>query len=84
MNGKVSKGNLEVMVQGDPKLRRPYLVAVAPPDRHPAAEHTAARDLVTFLRSEPAQAFIAAYGRGLFDDEPLFFRVQIAPGSNTR
>jgi tungstate transport system substrate-binding protein len=84
VNGKVPKGNLEVMVQGDPRLRRPYLVAIAPPEKHRAAEHAAARDLVTFLRSEPAQEFLAEYGRGVFDTEPLFFRIHGARAESRR
>jgi tungstate transport system substrate-binding protein len=75
INGKVPKGNLEVMVQGDPRMRRPYLVAIAPPTWHTPAEHDAARQLAQFLRSEATQSFIANYGRGTFDNEPLFFPV---------
>jgi tungstate transport system substrate-binding protein len=75
INGKVPKGNLAVMVQGDPQLRRPYLVAIAPPARMSAAENAAARRLAAFLREASTQAFIAKYGRGTFDSEPLFFPV---------
>jgi tungstate transport system substrate-binding protein len=77
INGKVPKGNLAVMVQGDPRLRRPYLVAVAAPGRHSAAEHDAARQLARFLRTPATQRFIADYGRGTFDSEPLFFPVTV-------
>jgi tungstate transport system substrate-binding protein len=55
-NGKIPKQDLEVMVQGDPKLRRPYVVAVAAPGAFPAEELAAARELVAFLRSEETQA----------------------------
>src|SRR5262249_8676861 len=36
VNGKLKRGGLELMVRGDPRLRRPYLVAVAPHARAPA------------------------------------------------
>ncbi len=80
LNGKVPKRDLAIMVQGDAALRRPYLVAHTAPGRHPAAETAAAKQLVAFLRSEATQAWIAEYGRGMFDDEPLFFRVAAVTG----
>ena len=79
INGKIPKGDLAVMVQGDPLLRRPYLVAVAAPGVMSAAEHAAARRLASFLREPATQAFIADYGRGTFDADPLFFPVTPAP-----
>ncbi|MDX1946238.1 MAG: substrate-binding domain-containing protein [Pirellulaceae bacterium] len=79
LNGKVPAGDLQIMVQGDPRLRRPYLVVVAtgPADdtRLPAA-----RELAAFLRNSATQRFIASYGRGKYDDQPLFFPV-VVPGA---
>jgi tungstate transport system substrate-binding protein len=78
LNGRIPKRDLVVMVQGDPKLRRPYLVAVAPPGRFPNAEVAAARQLADYLRAPATQDWIADYGRGRFDDAPLFFPVHVA------
>jgi ABC-type tungstate transport system permease subunit len=50
-------------------------VAVADPARFPQARFEAARQLAEFLRREETQQWIAGYGRGLLDDQPLFFRV---------
>ena len=75
LDGKLKKDGIELMVRGDPRLRRPYLVAVAPhaPD--------AARDLATFMRDPSTQDFIATFGKGKYDDDPLFFPVTVAPAS---
>jgi tungstate transport system substrate-binding protein len=78
INGKIPKRDMDVMVQGDRRLRRPYLVAVAARGRFPDAEITAARQLAEFLRTSDTQAWIADYGRGVFDDSPLFFPVNVS------
>jgi tungstate transport system substrate-binding protein len=69
VDGKLHKDGIELMVKGDPRLRRPYLVAIAP------TAGPAARDLVAFLRSPETQAWIATFGKGRYDDDPLFFPV---------
>jgi tungstate transport system substrate-binding protein len=70
---------LVIMVQGDPRLRRPYVVAVANPARFPQANVAAAQQLADFLRDEKTQQWIAGYGRGQFDNQPLFFPVVVPP-----
>jgi tungstate transport system substrate-binding protein len=75
LDGKLKRDGIELMVRGDPRLQRPYLVAVAP--HAPAA----ARDLATFLRDPSTQEFIAGFGKGKYDDAPLFFPVAVAPAS---
>jgi tungstate transport system substrate-binding protein len=77
VNGKIPKKDLEVMVQGDPRLRRPYVVAIAPRNSANEPASAAARQFVAFLRSEETQAWIAEYGRGRYDNQPLFFRVAL-------
>lgn len=79
VNGRIPKRDLAVMVQGDPRLRRPYLVAVAPLGRFPDVEVAAARQLADYLRRPSTQNWISEYGRGVFDDSPLFFSVTV-PG----
>lgn len=75
LNGKIPKRDLQIMVRGDTRLRRPYVVAAAASPSHSDAEIAAARRFVAFLRSDETQDWIASYGRGTFDGEPLFFRV---------
>lgn len=69
--GKLKASGIELMVQGDPRLRRPYLVEVS------AAAPPAASDLAAYLRSPDTQQWIATFGRGKYDDQPLFFPVSL-------
>jgi tungstate transport system substrate-binding protein len=78
-NGKLPNDGLTVMVQGDPRLRRPYLVAVADPARVAGARTVEARQLARFLRDPLTQAWISRYGKGMLDDQPLFYPV-VVPG----
>jgi tungstate transport system substrate-binding protein len=79
LDGKMTQGDLKIMVQGDVRLRRPYVVVVANPRRWPKARYEAARDLAAFLRHPEMQGCLADFGRGQLDDQPLFFPVWIAP-----
>lgn len=80
LNGKIVNEGLEIMVQGDARLRRPYVVVTraAPPEDRRAQ---AARQLARFLRSPDTQKFIAEFGRGVFDKHPLFFPVAVEPAA---
>jgi tungstate transport system substrate-binding protein len=69
ITGKLKAEGVALMVQGDPRLRRPYLVEVAP------SAPAAARELAAFLRAPETQQWIATFGRGRYDDQPLFFPV---------
>jgi tungstate transport system substrate-binding protein len=73
LDHKLGGDAMAPMVRGDPRLRRPYLVAVANPNRFPTAHVDAARKLADFLLAPQTQAWIADYGRGRWDDQPLFF-----------
>jgi tungstate transport system substrate-binding protein len=68
---KGERAALEILVQGDPRLRRPYLVEVSP------AASAAALDLAAYLRSPETQQWLATFGRGKYDDQPLFFPVSV-------
>lgn len=67
--GKLRADGIEIMVRGDPRLRRPYLVEVA------RNAQSGADDLVAFLRSPSTQEFIASFKKGQYDPDPLFFPV---------
>jgi tungstate transport system substrate-binding protein len=77
LNGKVDTGGLVVMVRGDPRLRRAYLVVVAA-GKKDEPRNAAARKLAAFLRQPETQRWIAEFGRGKYDDQPLFFPVVVA------
>ena len=80
-NGKIPNPGLELMVEGDPRLRRPYLVVVAAPGRQADPRRgAAAAQLARYLRLPDTQEWIATYGKGLLDEGPLFFPVTV-PGT---
>jgi tungstate transport system substrate-binding protein len=71
--GKLKAEGIEIMVRGDPRLRRPYLVEVA------RTAQSGADDLVAYLRSPATQDFIASFKKGQYDEDPLFFPVVPEP-----
>jgi tungstate transport system substrate-binding protein len=80
LSGKLDTGGLEVMVQGDEKLRRAFLVVTAVKrgaDANEAARLTAARRFAAFLREADTQAFIAGFGKGRYDERALLFAVKV-------
>jgi tungstate transport system substrate-binding protein len=76
ISGKVDGSGLAIMVAGDPHLRRPYLV-VTTTSATDEPRRQAARQLAAFLRTPATQAWIATYGEGRYDDQPLFFPVEV-------
>lgn len=70
VTGKLKADGIVIMVQGDVRLRRPYLVELAP------NASVAAKDLAQFMRSPETQAWIATFGKGKYDAEPLFYPVR--------
>jgi tungstate transport system substrate-binding protein len=69
-----NKGDLEILVEGDPRLHNPYGVIVVNPERHPHVRAAEARAFVDWLVSEAGQQAIAAYrvdGRQLFFPDAL-------------
>jgi tungstate transport system substrate-binding protein len=77
LNGKIDGGGLEIMVAGDPRMRRPYVVVVGTVNPPGSPRREAAARLAKFLRDPATQKFIADFGRGQLDDRPLFFPVVI-------
>jgi len=66
---------IEIMVQGDPNMRRPYMEMIANPDRFPGVNLEGARKLSDFLLSDKIQKFLAGYDGGLGDGIPIFIPV---------
>jgi len=75
LNGKLPNEGLELMVRGDPRLRRPYVVATANPRHFPQAHVEGAAALAAFLRKPETQDWIDTYGISQLDDQPLFFPI---------
>jgi tungstate transport system substrate-binding protein len=77
--GRLPSAGMELMVQGDPRLRRPYLVAVANPQRMGNVHEGMARRFAEFLRLPDTQQWIGTWGVGQIDSLPVFFPVTL-PG----
>lgn len=76
-NGKMALGKMEVLVQGDPEMRRPFVVIEANPKKFPQANHEGARALADWLTGESGQSFLIEYGKKAPGGIPLFFPVSL-------
>lgn len=74
-SGKLPNAGLVLMVAGDERLRRPYVVAVANPARVRDARVGAAKRFAAYLLEPDTQKWVSEFGRGKLDDQPLFFPV---------
>lgn len=75
--GKMNSTGMEVLVKGDPAMRRPYIVMEANPKKFPKANAAGARALSDFLLSETVQSFLLEFGRGTNGSgRALFFPVE--------
>lgn len=66
---------MELLIQGDPRLRKSYVVALANPKRWPNARYESARALSSYLRAPSTQSWLASFGRKAPEGGPLFFPV---------
>jgi tungstate transport system substrate-binding protein len=72
-NGKMALGKMEVLVQGDPEMRRPYVVIEANPKKFPQANVAGAKALADWLVGDEGQAFILEYGKKGPGGIPLYY-----------
>jgi len=76
--GKMNPDGMEILVQGDPAMRRPFIVMEANPKKFPNVNHAGARALSAFLLSPKVQAFLADFGQKTTGRGPLFHPVLTA------
>jgi tungstate transport system substrate-binding protein len=74
--GKMNPAGMEILVQGDPAMRRPFIVMEANPKRLPGVNYTGARALSDFLLSRKVQSFLAEFGQKTTGRGPLFHPVE--------
>lgn len=65
-----NRGNLEILVEGDPKLFNQYAVMLVNPERHPHVKAADGQAFIDWLVSPEGQAAIAAFH---VDGQQLFF-----------
>ena len=75
VKGKIESDGMEIMVRGDPKMLRPFVVLIADAKRFPAANIAGARKLADYLTSERGQQFLRDYAAKQPDGLPLFYPV---------
>ncbi len=74
--GKMPAAGMEILVRGDPVMRRPFIVMEANPKKFPQANHAGARALSDFLVSNKVQAFLLEFGGQTNGPGPLFFPIE--------
>jgi tungstate transport system substrate-binding protein len=75
-DGKLAADGMEIMVEGDAAMRRPFIVMEANPKKFPQTNVTGARALSDFLLSPETQAFLEQYRVGEFGGIPPFHPVE--------
>lgn len=72
-SGKMPSDGMDVLVKGDPGMRRPYVVLEAVPRTAKSGNPSGARMLADFLLSPEGQQVLARHGRRQGDGLKLFF-----------
>jgi tungstate transport system substrate-binding protein len=75
MTGKMANEGMEILVKGDPMMRRPYIVMEANPKKFRDANYAGAQALSDFLLSDKVQKFLLRFGHDTAAQRPLFFPV---------
>jgi len=74
--GKMPATGMEILVQGDPIMRRPFIVMEANPNKFPQANYAGAKALSDFLLSQKVQNFLLKFSGQAQGPGPIFFPVK--------
>jgi tungstate transport system substrate-binding protein len=72
---KIDFADLQIMVEGDPQMRRPYVLMEANPKRFPDTNTRGAHALAEFLISAEVQNLLKEFGAREYGGLPLFYPV---------
>jgi len=75
LKGKMESGSMQILVEGDPAMRRPFVVMVANAKRFPHANVAGARVLADYLTSAEGQQFLKDFAAKQPDGVPLFYPI---------
>ncbi|HUJ72526.1 MAG TPA: substrate-binding domain-containing protein [Verrucomicrobiae bacterium] len=73
LKGKIQSGSMQILVEGDPEMRRPFVVMIANAKRLPHANVAGAQVLADYLTSEKGQQFLKDFAAKQPDGVPLFY-----------
>ena len=73
--GRMPNEGMEIMVQGDPAMQRPFIVMEADPRKFPNANSAGAKALSDFLLSPTVQHLLLEFGSKEHGGLPLFYPV---------
>lgn len=70
---KIPSHGMVVMVEGDPEMRRPFVIVEANPAKFPKANHAGAELLSAYLTGEKGQLFLARFQPEQSGSLPAFY-----------
>ena len=73
--GKIASQGMDIMVQGDPEMQRPFVVIEANPANHPAGNHEGARKLADYLTSPRGQTELQILAARPNNGAPIFYPI---------
>jgi tungstate transport system substrate-binding protein len=73
--GKMPAAGMEILVKGDPVMRRPFIVMETNPKKFPEANYAGAKALSDFLLSPDVQNFLLQFGTQSNGLGPLFYPI---------
>ncbi len=75
LKGKIESGSMQILVEGDPEMRRPFVVMIANAKRFPRANVAGAQILADYLTSDKGQQFLKDFAARQPDGVPLFYPI---------
>jgi tungstate transport system substrate-binding protein len=75
LKGKMESGSMQILVEGDPDMRRPFVVMIANTKRFPKANVRGAQALADYLISAKGQQFLKDFAAKQPDGVPLFYPI---------
>ena len=75
LKGKIESGSMQILVEGDPEMRRPFVVMIANAKRFPHANVAGAQILADYLTSDKGQQFLKDFAARQPDGVPLFYPI---------
>ncbi|MBN8710580.1 MAG: hypothetical protein BGO12_00135 [Verrucomicrobia bacterium 61-8] len=84
LSGKIPNAGMEILVEGDPEMRRPYVVIKANPARQLGRNPAGARKLAEFLTSPAGQRALSRFAERQGGNAPIFYPVEPLPTSDLK